>query len=327
MKVIVTGASGFLGSHVAELLCAGGQDVRALVRRSSDTSFLRTLNRVELVYGAVEDRPSVEAAVQGVDAVVHAAALVKARSSEEFVAVNVEGTRNVLDAVPARAPGLRRFVLVSSLAAVGPSPDGRPVDPAQAAPVTRYGRSKLEAERVVTARAQDVPVVILRPSMIYGPRDKESLAFFQSVSRGVLPLVGAGRNTVSAVYASDAARACLRAIDADVPSGAAFFVDDGQRYVWREMVREIERALGKRAVVRIGLPLAVFRLVAAGAELYGRLSGKAVMLTRDKLNELAAPYWVCDSTPAREFLGWEPEVPWADGVRRSVAWYREQGWL
>jgi nucleoside-diphosphate-sugar epimerase len=327
MTILVTGASGFLGSHVAELLGREGRPVRALVRKSSDVSFLRTLPNVELAYGAVEDRASLSAAVRGVAAVVHAAGLVKAHGPDEFEAVNVGGTRNLLDAVGAEANGLRRFVLVSSLAAVGPSADGRPVDPSRTEPVTHYGRSKRRAEDVVRERAAEVPSVILRPPMIYGPRDRESFAFFKTVSRGMLPKLGDGTNTMSVIFATDAASACVRAIDADVPSGEAFFIDDGRIYVWRDMLDDIERALGRRAIWRAGVPFPILRAAAAASEAVGRLTGKAVMLTRDKVNELSAPHWVCDSSDARQRLGWRPEVDWAEGTRRAAAWYRQAGWL
>ncbi|WP_437732212.1 NAD-dependent epimerase/dehydratase family protein [Sorangium sp. So ce1335] len=329
MKVLVTGASGFLGSHVAEQLVQKGHGVVALVRRSSSTKFLSSLRGVELAYGAIEDAESVRRAVvdAGVDAIVHSAGLVKARDEAEFFRVNVGGTRNMLDAAKA-APSLKRFVFVSSLAAIGPSLDGRPVAPdARPAPVTRYGRSKLEAERLVVAEKDALPVVVLRPPMIYGPRDQESFAFFQSVARRFLPMLGDGTNTLSVIYASDAAAACIRALESDVPSGRAYFIDDGRVYVWRDMLAEVEAAIGARAFVRVGVPFALMRGAALASEGMSRLTGKPVMLTRDKLNELAASHWVCDAGEARRELGWEPQVSWSEGTRRAVAWYREHGWL
>lgn len=331
MKVLVTGASGFLGSHIAEQLAREGHGVVALVRRSSNTKFLSTLSGVELAYGAVEDAESVRRAMSShgnVDAVVHSAGLVKARDEAEFFKINTEGTRNLLDAAKAATPPLKRFVFISSLAAVGPSHDGRPVlTDALPAPVTHYGRSKLQAERLVLAEKDTLPVVVLRPPMIYGPRDNETFAFFQSVSRRFLPMLGDGTNTLSVIYASDAASACVRALESDVPSGRSYFIDDGRVYVWREMLADVEHAIGARALVRFGVPLPFIRGAALASEGIGRLTGKAVMLTRDKLNELSAPHWVCDSSDTRRDLGWEPAVSWAEGTRRSVAWYREHGWL
>jgi nucleoside-diphosphate-sugar epimerase len=327
MRVLVTGASGFLGSHVAEELVRERIQVRCLVRKTSKLDHLKTLHGVELVYGSVEDAASLADVTRDVDAVVHAAGLVKAKHPDEFVEINVRGTENLLAAVrDAKNPNFKRFVLVSSLAAVGPSYDGKPVDPSATSPVTHYGRSKQKAEEAVRDAA-DVPSVILRPPMIYGPRDNESFAFFRTVSRGMLPKLGDGSNTMSVIYASDAARACIRAIHANVPTGSAYFIDDGRIYVWRDMLDDIERALGKKALMRFGVPFPMLRIAATASEAMGKLTGKAVMLTRDKVNELSAPHWVCDSSETRNALRWHPEVDWAEGTRRAAEWYRAEGWL
>jgi nucleoside-diphosphate-sugar epimerase len=328
MKVLVTGASGFLGSHVAEQLTKEGHEVRALVRKSSNRSFLERLERLEFAYGGIEDAGNVAEAVKGVDAIVHSAGLVKARTPGEFQTTNVEGTRNILEAAKAHAPNLRRFVHVSSLVAAGPSLDGKPVDVGrEAGPVTHYGRSKLDAERVVLAAKNDLPVVILRPAAIYGPRDHEIFAFFQAVHRGVLPTVGKGDSTMSMIYGPDCAEACIKAISADVPSGSIYFVDDGEAYSFRSMVEEVEVAMGKKAFLRVNLPLPVLWLAAFSSEMYGKLAGKAVMLNRDKMNEIRQPHWVCASDDTRRDLGWEPRVKLREGTTITARWYQDNGWF
>jgi nucleoside-diphosphate-sugar epimerase len=302
--------------------------VVALVRKSSNRKFLETLSNVKFAYGAVEDASAVDEAVRGVDAIVHAAGLVKARGEAEFEKTNVVGTKNLLASAHKHAPGLKRFVFVSSLAAVGPSFDGSPVKPdCEPQPVTHYGRSKLRAEQAVLAAKNELPVTVIRPPLIYGPRDNETFAFFQTVSRRVLPYLGDGKNTLSIVYAADAASACVRAIFADVPSGSLYFVDDGKVYVWRDMLAELEKVLERRAFLRVPIPFFVLRGAAVASESYGRIRGKAVMLTRDKINELAAPHWVCDGQKTRADLGWMPQVEWTEGARRAADWYRQEGWL
>ena len=325
MKVLVTGASGFLGGHVAELLSKRGDLVRALVRTTSNRRHLEGLRNVELFEGSVEAMDRVREAVDGVDAVVHSAGLIKARSTDEFFAVNVGGTANLVEAT--RKQRLKRFVFVSSLEACGPSADGEPVPVDQENPVTAYGRSKLAAEKVVLSAKDDMPVVILRPGAIYGPRDGEILEAFKAIKRGVLPLVAGGEAKGMWIYATDCAQACVRAIDAEVPSGSTYFVDDGCGPIaQRQMLADAERALGTRALFRRSLPVPVLMTVARGIEAFGRLSNRPVMLTREKANMLLQ-HWVCSSEDTRRDLGWTPKVPWSEGVGLAVKWYRENGWL
>ena len=325
MRVLVTGGSGFLGSWVCELLSKRGDDVRALVRRTSNTKHLKTLERVELAEGTIEDARSVEEAARGVDAIVHCAGLVKARNEDELRAVNVEGSRNAMAA--AKKHGVRRFVLVSSLEASGPSRDGRPVAIEHEKPCTAYGRSKLAGEKAVLEHKDAVHTTVLRPGAIYGPRDVEILEAFKSIKRGLLPTFAGGNALGAFVWGPDCANACIRALQADVPSGSVYFVDDGGPAVsQREFLEMIEEALGRRALVRVSLPKGLLKTVALGVEAYGRASGKAVMLTREKADMLLQ-HFVCDSSRTQKDLGWKPEVPLREGVGRAVAWYRENGWL
>jgi nucleoside-diphosphate-sugar epimerase len=325
MKVLVTGASGCLGGHVAELLSKRGDQVRALVRATSKRKHLQTLPNVELFEGGVEQAERLRDAVDGVDAIVHSAGVMKARSPDEFFTVNVGGTSNLVEA--ARGHKLKRFVYISSLEACGPSADGSPVRPEQEDPVTAYGRSKLAAEKVVLSAKDAIPCVILRPGAIYGPRDGEILEAFKTIKRGLLPLVAGGEAKGVWIYATDCAEACIHAIDADVPSGKTYFVDDGCGPIaQRQMLADAERALGTRAFVRTSLPVPFLMTVARGVEAFGRVANRPVMLTREKANMLLQ-HWVCSSEETRRDLGWEPKVAWPEGVERAVRWYRENGWL
>jgi nucleoside-diphosphate-sugar epimerase len=325
MQVLVTGGSGFLGSWVCELLSKQSHDVRALVRRTSNTKHLKTLSNVTLAEGSVEDARSVDEAAKGVDAVIHCAGLVKARDEDELVRINEGGTRNVAKA--AKKHGAKRFVQVSSLEASGPSRDGSPVSDDQERPITAYGRSKLAGEKAALEVKDALHVVVLRPGAIYGPRDVEILDAFKSVKRGLMPTVAGGTAKGSFVWGPDCAAACIRALEADVPSGSTYFVDDGGPAVsQREFLEMVEEALGRRALVRMSLPKGLLKTVAFGVEAYGKASGKAVMLTREKADMLLQ-HFVCDSKRTRDELGWKPEVPLRDGVRRAVDWYRANDWL
>lgn len=325
MKVLVTGASGFLGSHVAEQLIKAGHAVRVLVRKTSNRKFLQSLQGIEFAEGSVEEAARVDEAAAGVDAIVHSAGIVKARTPEEFHRTNVQGTRNLLEAAR-KVAGLRRFVHVSSLEASGPSRDGKPVPITQESPVTEYGRSKLLAEKACLEFKDGLPITILRPTAIYGPRDVEILEAFRSVKRGVLPVTGDGKILYTFTYGPDCAAACVCALEAQVPSGSTYFVSDGDVWEQKQAMSKIEDAFKKRAFLRAGVPFGVVRAAALLVEAYGKVANKPVMLTREKARMLSQ-HFVCDSRETQEALGWKPSVPWVEGALLTARWYEENGWL
>ncbi len=324
MKVLITGGSGFLGSHTVEALIDAGHQVKALVRPSSDTRVLTRLG-AELALASLETGDGLDRAVEDVDAVIHGAGIVKARSPEEFQRVNVGGTEKLLEAAKTRG-GMKRFVLVSSLTAHGFGDRApRPVDH-EPAPVTNYGKSKLAAEKVVLAAKDDLPVTVLRPPAIYGPRDVEMFQFFQLVNRRFIPFLGNPDNTLSLIYAPDCAKALVQTVTRDHPSGRTYFIDDGRVYTQRQFAAILEGALGVRAL-RLSVPMPVVNAAALGSELFGRVTNKAVMLTRDKVNELRQTCLACPVDKAREELAWEPQTELEEGARITARWYREEGWL
>jgi nucleoside-diphosphate-sugar epimerase len=313
---------------VAEQLVAAGHRVRVLVRKTSNRSFLSTLPGIEFAVGSVEDRESVCAAMRGAEAVVHSAGLVKATSDAEFFECNTQGTVHLLEAAKEHAAStFKRFVHVSSLEACGPSLDGKPVKVEQEQPVTAYGRSKLKAEKAVLSHKHTLPVVVLRPAAIYGPRDVEIFEAFRAAKRRQYPVIGNGSMLGSYTYGPDCARACVKAIDADIPSGNVYFVDDGDPLQMSlAMGRMVPDAVGASPVVRMGIPFPMLQLTSVGVEAYGKLRGKAVMLTREKVAMLRH-HWVCDSQKTREDLGWSQSVRFREGVLLTANWYKENGWL
>ena len=327
MKVLVTGASGFLGGWVAELLSKQNHDVRVLVRKTSNKKHLESLDRIEFAEGAVEDADAVAKAVEGVDAIIHSAGLVKAKDDDEFHRVNVQGKLNLIAAAKRSDAKLRRFVQVSSLEVSGPSRDGKPVPVEQEDPCTAYGRSKKAAEKAVLEAKSDLPITILRPGAIYGPRDTEILDAFKSVSRGLMPTISGGKALGVFVYGPDCAAACIKAVDADVPSGSIYFVVDRTGpMTQKEFLETVEKALGKRALVRLSLPAGLLKTVARGVALYGKTADKAVMLTPEKANMLLQ-HFVCDASRTFEDLKWDPQWSLNDGVKETANWYRAKGWI
>lgn len=327
MTVLITGGSGFLGSYVAERLASQGVDCRALVRGTSDTRFLTSLPNVTLVRGDLADVETLRPALRGVDGVIHVAGLVKARRSVDFHRTNVVGTDNLMRAVASETPNVRRVVVVSSLAAAGPSVDGVPVSRGSVAPVTRYGRSKAAAETVAREASNRLPITILRPAAIYGPRDREILAFFRAVKWGILPLTSSLDARLSMVYGADCASACVAALGADVESGSIWYVEDGETRTFAELITSIETAMERRAWLRVPIPSPILWWAAMVTEVFGAVARRPVMFNRDKLNELGASHWVCSAVQTRTAIGWEPCVTFAQGAIQTAAWYHEAGWL
>ena len=327
MKVLVTGASGFLGSHVAEHFANDGHDVRLLLRPTSSRRFL-TEFPYESAVGDVTDAPSLATAIEGVEAVVHTAGLVKARNEAEFMAVNATGTANLLSAAGIAAPNLRRFVYISSLAAHGPSADGKPrLSDAPAQPVSAYGRSKLAGEDFVRDSALADRAVIFRPPVIYGPRDPALVPFFRLARLRVAPLLMGGHNRISIVYVDDIARAIVQATTAEAAvEGKTYAPEDGQIHTWRDLLAAVEAAIGRRAL-RISAPRWTFTTGALASEAFGLAARRSVSLTRDKVREMAQRHWVCSGEELGQDLGWSPQVDIREGARRTAEWYRQQGWI
>ena len=325
VRVLVTGATGFIGAALAEGLVARGDRVRALVRATSRTAALERLG-VELARGDVCDPSTLGTAVDGCDVVVHLAGAVKAIRSREFFLANGEGTLHVAEAC-ARAARPPRLVYVSSLAAAGPASGGRPRsedDPP--APVSRYGESKLAGERAVRALAGQLEACIVRPPIVYGPRDSELMPQLLRMARlGVVVRAGPEKR-YSLVHVSDLCDGIVAVVDRGRSvgrdgSGGTYFLDDGESHSWDEIALAACSAAGRRArVVRV--PELTSALLVGGATLVAALTRKASILSFDKLREMREPTWTCTSERARRELGYAPRFPLAEGMANAVAWFR-----
>jgi nucleoside-diphosphate-sugar epimerase len=326
-KALVTGGNGFLGSHLVEALVAQGDDVRCLVRRTSNRRWIEHVP-VEYAVGELRDAASLRRAVEGVETVYHAAAALAATSEAGFDAINAHGTRALAQAcLDANAP-VRRFVFVSSVAACGPSRDGRPlVESVPARPVSAYGRSKRRGERALLELKERLPITILRPPAIFGPRDPNLLPFFRCVRRGIRLQMGLSRSSVTDFpYVGNVVRAALLAGRADVPSGEVYLVGEGVGRTWGEIVATMADVFGVRGV-RVQVPALVTRLLGELGTLWAKLTGRAVMLDRDKAREFLQANWGLDISKARRDLGYRPIADLRRGIELTVAGYRAIGWL
>jgi 2-alkyl-3-oxoalkanoate reductase len=327
MKVLVTGASGLVGSHVVDAIAARGIPVVLLLRKTSSTRFVeRRLAEAEVRLGSVEDAAGLHAALEGVTHVVHCAGLTKAIRVSEFYEVNQAGTRRLVDAVNEHAGTVERLVLVSSLAAAGPASPGRPAresDPPH--PVSEYGRSKLAGEREVAEHCS-VSYAVLRPPSVYGPRDAEFLRLFKAARAHLLASFGGGRQELSFVFAPDLAEAAVAALTHPAADRQTFFVAGAEVATAGDFARRIATEM-KTWTLPLALPTAALWPVCAFEEWRAGLRGKANVLSRQKYPELRAAAWTCDPSLLRQSLGFACPTTLEQGIRRTLAWYRENRWL
>jgi dihydroflavonol-4-reductase len=326
MKAVVTGGSGFVGSHLVERLLGDGMDVVCLVRPSSDLRYLRPLG-VETRIAALADGEALRSAVRGADYVFHVAGLTRGRTLQEYLASNAEPTRAICQAVANCGTPVRRFVLVSSLAAVGPNLGPEPQDESTPPhPHDDYGASKLAGERIVLAEASRVPVTIVRPPGVYGPRDPNLLPMFRMAwRRRVVPIIGSPDKQVSMVHVSDLAAGTALAAAAPVAAGQTYFLASGT-YTLGQIADAMEAGMGI-PLRRLHVPALLARLAGEIGQLKWALTGRPQIVSRRKIRDLLQPRWACSWAKATRDLSYAPAADLVEGFRQTFQWYRREGWL
>jgi len=323
LKALVTGGTGFIGSHLVEALLHRGVDVRCPLRKSSDLRWLKGLP-IEFVRGDCNDRAALGEMVKGVDWVFHLAGTTKAVREETFFEVNGSGTENLIHACLENNPRLQKFVYVSSQAAAGPCCDGgRKGESDPCEPVSLYGKSKRMGEELALAHTEGIPLIILRPAGVYGPRDKDFYALFKWISKRINPCFS---GKVSLCYVQDVVQALLLAAECGMKSGEIFFLADGTDYTMREIGDAFARAMG---ITPVSIPIPNWLLlgVASLSDRLSVLSQKPRLISRGMAEQMVRKDWTCDITKAKTMLGFQPQFQLAQGARLTYEWYKNQKWL
>jgi nucleoside-diphosphate-sugar epimerase len=323
-QVLITGATGFVGPHVIEELAGRSCRVRALVRPSSNTQSLRDRG-IALSVAGLDDAAALRSAMVDVDVVIHLAALTHARTEAELMRVNRDGTATLADAA-AQSGRVIRFVYLSSLAAVGPS-DGRPAMPGDAPhPLTAYGRSKLAGEVALQQRSGAMQTVTLRAPAVYGPGDRELLRFFRLAKLGALPIPAGPDRPLQLVHVKDLARAIADAALYEGELNGIYHIADSHAYAWKDVCGLVGKAVGRKPVF-LPVPQSAIAVAAAVSEAMSGALGRSTMFNRDKVRELLAPGWLCETDGARNAFGFSAAIPLPAGLRSTADWYRSKGWL
>lgn len=329
-KILITGASGFIGSFIVEEALKRGFETWAAVRKSSSRKYLNDsrIHFIELDLGNL-DKLEKQLSGQQFDYVVHAAGVTKCLHSSDFFKVNTEGTANLALALRRQNTGLRRFVYLSSLSVMGPAREQEPHTEITAAdearPDTAYGKSKLESEQRLEA-IKGFPLIVLRPTGVYGPREKDYFMMAQSISRHVDFAVGYRPQHLTFIYVMDVVQAVFLALDHGTV-GSRYFISDGRVYSSRTFSDLISNELGNPWLLRIKAPLWLLRIISFAGEWTARITGKISALNNDKYNIMKQRNWMCDIKPAENELGYKPQYDLKRGVAATIKWYKDNGWL
>ncbi len=327
MRAFVTGGNGFLGSHLVETLVKRGYEVTCLVRKTSDLTWLKDL-KIKYVYGdlGLGDQGLSEG-LQNADIVFNLAGKVMALSRDEYFQVNSAGPEILAQTAVKVNPKLKRVVFTSSLAVQGPGTGRTPTDETWGGkPVTWYGESKLEMEKRVLPFKNQIPITIVRPGPIYGPRDYAFLDVFKTMKNGFRIDVYGKPKILNMAYVQDIVDGIILAGEKDVASGEIFLLGDSKNYDWDEIMVLLGQTLGKKGL-KIAIPVSIIYLVAGISELIAKIRRKPVMLNLQKVPEMIQTNWAFSVGKARKMLGYEPKVDLARGFQLTLEWYKQAKWI
>ncbi len=325
-RVLITGASGFVGYHVVEEAIKNGLEVFAAVRPTSDISHLKEF-KIQFTYPSLWDKQSLidDFSKNSYDYIIHLAGLTKALTKDEYNEVNAHFVQNIAIAIIESKIVLKKFILMSSLAAIGPldSLDGLITENKIPSPVTPYGKSKLLGETLLKEFNQ-FDYTILRPTAVYGPRDRDLFIFFQQIAKGFELYISKQSQKLSFIYVVDLAQASIKALNA--PEKSTYILTDGFIYNREDLAKQAKETLEIKTL-RINIPLPIIKLIANIIGNYGTLTKKATTLNPEKVNELTAKNWGCDISRSDKELNYNPQFNLKDGVKNTLLWYKNNNWL
>jgi len=330
-KILITGASGFIGSFLVEEALSRGYEVYAGVRRTSNKKYLSD-NRIKFLELDFTNKECLLKQFQtfkqngAFDYVIHNAGITKAKNKEEFLTVNYQYSRRLIEALIESGSVPKKFIYISSLAAFGPAANGSPIRRHTdiPKPITAYGESKLQTEQFLSSLT-DFPFVVIRPAAVYGPRDHEFYVLYKLINRGIEPYIGFKDQLLSFVYVSDLAKIIFTALESSVHR-RSYFVSDGFAYTLSGFMGAAKTALRKRTV-QIVIPDAIANGIAYSTEQIRSLLGRVATFNRERLKEFRAPNWSCENEPLKNDLNFSPEFNLQTGMTETIRWYKEEKWL
>lgn len=326
MKALVTGGTGFIGSHLVDKLLKKGYEVKCLTRKTSNTRWLKG-KKIEIVDGGFYNDDTLKKAVEGVDYIFHIAGAVMSKSKKGFFLSNQIATKNLAEACIKHNKNIKRFIYLSSGTACGPCINGKPnVETDKCNPITTYGKSKIAGENELLKRAKDLPITIIRPSAIYGPRDEAIYQYFMAVSKGLISLIGFSAKYVSLIHSHDMVSGIMLAAENEKAVGQIYNISSERPYSWQEIGNICKNVIGRKTIT---LRLPHFIVYAAGAvsQFFGYFTKKGSVFNIEKAKDFTQEHWVFSPEKAMKELGYGQEISLEDGIRDTIDWYRKNGWM
>jgi nucleoside-diphosphate-sugar epimerase len=323
---VVTGSNGFVGSHLVDLLLKKNFSVRCIVRESSNLKWLEEKN-IEIFKCGLFDKTGLTTAFKDADYIYHVAGVVKSKTKKGYFTGNVETTRNLLDVALEHNKNLKRFVVVSSQTVTGPSLDGNPVnEETECKPLTTYGKSKYEEEKLALRYKDKLPITICRAPAVYGERDTEIFIYFQNFAKGITTKIGFDKKILSLIHVADLVEGFYMAAMSEKSIGEVYFISSENFYTWDEINSITSRVLKKKAI-KILVPHFLVYTIAAIAQFFSLFSSKAATLNLEKAKDLVQYAWICDTSKAMGEFGYRQNVSIEEGVKRTCEWYKEMKWI
>ena len=322
----VTGANGFVGSHLVDYLLKKNFEVRCIVRKSSNLQWLEGKD-LKIYDCGLFDKNGLREAFKDINYIFHVAGVVKAKDEAGYFKGNVEATKVLLEVAEEMKDQIKKFVVVSSQTVSGPASKGKPVtEETTPNPLTTYARSKLKQEQLSLSFKDKFPVTICRAPAIYGERDTEIFIYFQVFNRGLTTMIGFDKKELSLLHVADLAEGLYLAAISEKSNGKIYFISSEKFYNWDEVGEITSKVLGKKAI-RIRIPHFIVFTIAAFAQFFAMFSSKPATLNIEKAKDLVQSYWICDTSKAMNELGYSQKVSIEEGIKRTCEWYKEMKWI
>jgi nucleoside-diphosphate-sugar epimerase len=326
MKILLTGATGFIGRNLAVKLSKMGYNVRCLVRDLNRAAWMKSYSGLEPVKGALQHPESILPHLSDIKIILHLAGVTRARNRDEYFRINAEGAGALFESVLSVGRSVKKILYVSSLAVAGPHTSKYPArENGEVSPITHYGESKLRGEQLLQEKCKDIPWTIIRPPAVYGPFDKQIFVYFKMAKSGIVPIMGNGKMELSLAHVDDVTDAIILAAFTGKSDGEIFHLSDGQVHSWEEIAQLLIKIKGGGKVIRV--PSVFGKIAGVFGDCIAYLSGKPQIINSQKVKEALQAGWVCNIDKIIENLSFQPRVQLQAGFESTYNWYRNAGWL